>query len=63
MSKSAHTCRWIIIPAGPGTEAKLCERPVSWRMVEDDDGNKVRKYNPFCDTHQKMAELQNDDWC
>jgi len=57
-----HTCRWIKEAAKVGKEAVYCGKPVKYKMVLDDDDNKVRKYNSFCKEHQKQVdEMEKDD--
>lgn len=56
-----HNCRWVLRPASPGVDAIYCEKPVKYKMVRDDDQNLVRKYNAFCDEHQKKAQEQKDE--
>lgn len=53
-----HTCCWVLTPASPGVDATYCGKPTSYRIVEDDDGNRVRKYNAQCDFHKQKADEQ-----
>lgn len=56
-------CCWVLKPAKKGEAAIYCNSPTSYKMVKDDDGLKYRKYNSFCDEHQKKWDKQfNKDW-
>jgi hypothetical protein len=56
------TCCWILTPFTKTEQASYCNKPVGWKMVRDDDGNLVRKYNPICDYHQETAaRLSNEE--
>lgn len=57
-----HNCRWILKNATEHPPTGLyCEKKVSYRIVNDDDGNKVRLYNAFCDQHMIEAAKIGDD--
>ena len=56
-----HTCCWVLHNAAPGVKAEYCGAPVSYRIVRDDDENRMRRYNPFCARHQEAANQQDDD--
>lgn len=57
---SKHTCCWVLQNAAPGTPAVYCNKPVTtYRIVRDDDNNKVRKYDTLCSEHHKQSLLQN----
>lgn len=53
-----NKCCWVTKPADTEIDAKYCNKPVRFKIVLDDDQNKVRKYNPFCDEH--MAKWIDD---
>jgi hypothetical protein len=61
-----NNCRWVKSPARPGVNAVYCEKPVKFKLVKDDDGRNVRKYNTWCDEHSQKAKEQEDtspdDW-
>lgn len=53
----SHTCRWVL--SLPGESAVCCGQPVGYHIVRDDDGNRVRKYDAFCEEH--LARAQADE--
>lgn len=55
------TCCWILIPNSPGVSAVYCGEKVSYKMLPDDDNNKVRKYEHFCKKHKERAEKQDEE--
>lgn len=61
-----NNCRWVKSPARPGVNAVYCEKPVKFKLVADDDGRKVRRYDTWCAEHTAKAEAQEkanpDDW-
>jgi len=60
-SPPAHNCRYILVPQYYGGSAIYCEKPVRYKIVVDDDGNRKRKYNSFCDDHD-LKVLEDDFW-
>lgn len=54
-------CCWIHRPCSIGIEAIYCGKPVRYTMTKDDDGNRVRKYNHFCDEHEPLAKKQEEE--
>lgn len=54
-------CCWVLLPAIGGKDAKYCSEKVGYKMVKDDDDNKVRKYNSFCPKHQAMADKEDSE--
>ena len=58
-----HTCCWV--HSKPAEfPVKYCGKKVRYKIIKDDDNNDVRRYNAFCDEHQKLADAQpdEDDW-
>lgn len=45
-------------------EVEYCGRPTSYKVVLDDDSNKVRKYNHLCDHHMEESKKLpiDEDW-
>jgi len=60
----AKTCCWVISPAktenGEFIPAVYCGKKTSYKIVKDDDENKVRKYNLFCDEHEETLKIHID---
>lgn len=54
------TCRWVNHSDFSKPETMYCGAKVGWTMVTDDDGNKVRKYDNLCATHEAEAALVGD---
>jgi len=51
-----HTCKWVL------KNGAYCGKPVSYKMVLDDDMNKVRKYDTWCKEHKiRVQEEENND--
>lgn len=50
-----HNCRWVKV------DRTYCEKPVKYKIVLDDDNNRVRKYNTFCEEHQKLVDIQEQE--
>lgn len=48
------TCRWVLVPYSKNKTAVFCGKPVKYRVVRDDDGNKKRFYFTFCEEHAAM---------
>lgn len=48
-------CNWIFSMPGLFPVVK-CNKPVAYRMVKDDDGNRVRRYDNLCSEHKKRSE-------
>ena len=54
-----HNCRWVLKSAIEHPPTGLyCEKPVGYRIIEDDDGNKHRMYDAFCAAHMIAAAKQ-----
>ena len=53
MNTIKHGCYWVL------ASGQQCGKPVGYRMVRDDDNNKVRDYAPYCDVHT-MENIQNN---
>ena len=47
------------MPVDPVNE--YCGVPTNYTMVRDDDGNLVRKYNPWCLEHTMKVRDQEDE--
>ena len=51
------TCCWVLSPNkvenGKFSPAKYCGKPAIYSIVKDDDGNKIRKYSGFCESHSE----------
>jgi len=58
------TCCFVLKPACKnGGPAVYCGAKTSYTNPKDDDGNRYRKYNTWCDEHEEEAkklEAQND---
>ena len=50
-----YTCKWVL------KDGTYCAKPVGYKMVLDDDGNKVRKYDTWCSVHKIRAAQEDDD--
>lgn len=48
-------CCWVL------STKEYCNKPTGYRMVKDDDENSVRKYNPFCPVHAKLAAQDDEE--
>jgi hypothetical protein len=46
---------------GQRTPPVYCGAKVGWTTPEDDDGNRYRKYNSFCDEHQRIVAAMPED--
>jgi hypothetical protein len=51
-----NKCCYILRPNTRTQRAEYCGRKTKWKMVRDDDYNLVRKYNAFCDEHQRVVD-------
>lgn len=57
-------CCWVIKPytknkeTGKIEQAIYCHKETSYKMALDDDGNRYRKYDAFCDEHKKIIEQE-----
>ena len=51
------TCRWVL------ADGTYCGKLVSYKIILDDDRNKVRQYDTWCAEHKVKAsqEENNDD--
>lgn len=56
-----HKCHWILKPSSLGINAVYCDKPVKFKIIKDDDNNKYRKYNSFCDEHQIEADKEDNE--
>lgn len=54
-------CRWVKVPGSSWQEAVYCESPVKYRVVRDDDDNRVRRYEAFCPDHMLKAAMLEDE--
>lgn len=55
-SSYSNTCVWVC------SSGERCGKPCKYKMSTDDDGNKVRMYDSFCEKHQKWVDENDDDW-
>ena len=58
---SRKKCCWVIESASQGVDAVYCDSPVKFRILKDDDQNKIRSYDMFCEKHQKLIIPLEDD--
>jgi hypothetical protein len=59
-------CWYVLKPwtrdlQGNLVEPVYCHKPVHYKIVKDDDYNKVRKYNNFCDEHLIIVASMPDN--
>jgi hypothetical protein len=64
-------CNYCIEPSRPVpnvedngysyTQAKYCNARTEYRIVKDDDGNKVRKYDNLCPHHKEVIRLIDEE--
>lgn len=53
-----RTCCWL--KSNPLVFPTVyCGKPAPYKIVRDDDDNKVRKYGHFCVEHQQMVDRQD----
>lgn len=59
----SHTCVWVLSDVNE-LPVRRCGDPVRYTMTRDDDDRPVRKYKPFCDRHQTLADAEDaqDVW-
>lgn len=61
-NKPAHNsgkCRYLIGAIG---STEYCGKPTKYSMYEDEDGNKKRVHEVFCNTHRaKIMEMQESE--
>jgi hypothetical protein len=50
-----HTCKWWI------KTDEQCGAPTKFKLVLDDDGNRVRNYDAFCPEHRARCDSEVDD--
>jgi hypothetical protein len=53
-------CGWLLWDEVK-KEHIACNKRSGWKMVKDDDGYTVRKYNSFCEEHAIKAAEQDDE--
>lgn len=58
---STHTCCYALHTATKDEPATYCNQPTKYRIVLDDDGNKVRRYDIFCPEHRAKVDAMPDD--
>ena len=51
-------CVWMVTHSNG--RANYCGAFAGWKMVKDDDQNRVRKYYPFCEKHDREAKKQDE---
>lgn len=59
--QNKHKCCWVLVPNSKDVSAIYCGKDVKYKIVKDDDENKIRKYEAFCPEHKIAAEKQNED--
>ena len=50
-AKIKHACCYTLVPATLEKPGVYCETKVRYKVILDDDRNKTRKYNPYCQKH------------
>ena len=51
-------CRYMIGAIGSND---YCNKPTKYTVREDEDGNKIRKYNVFCNHHRGIIAAMEED--
>jgi hypothetical protein len=54
-------CCWITKAAKRGENPEYCGAPTHYKIETDDSGHKSRKYDSFCEKHQKLFDKQQED--
>ena len=54
-----HKCCWVLSQGGV-LPVQYCGEPVRYKIVQDDDRRKQRKYAAFCENHAKQAQAMDD---
>lgn len=57
-------CGYILEANPQGIADVFCNASAGWDMVWDggeEDSSKVRKYRPFCPTHQAIVDAEEDE--
>lgn len=54
-------CRYVLVPASLGKPAVYCGQPVRFKIIKDDDGNSIRRYETFCDEHVKLKSEDEEE--
>lgn len=52
-------CVYVLKPAEIGKSAVYCGKKTGYTMPLDDDNNRHRIENPFCDEHQAVVDAWN----
>jgi hypothetical protein len=50
-----HTCKWVL------KDKTYCGKPVSYKIILDDDRNKMRQYDTWCAEHKVRAAQEQDN--
>ena len=45
---SKHSCCWIL------ATGEYCSQPVGYTIPKDEEDNRYRKYNIYCDNHKRI---------
>ena len=56
INQTIKKCVWVLKPATENSPAVYCEKYTDWKMVLDEDGNRVRDYFHFCNKHQDHTQ-------
>lgn len=56
-NQTIKTCCFIYRPASPGVDAIYCGLPTRYKIVKDDDGNRIRDYDTRCPQHTNSSQL------
>lgn len=56
-----NKCCWVLVQNSPGVVAVYCHKTTAYKVKHDDDGNRMRIYEPFCELHATDAAAQRND--